>query len=234
MSGPRGCARARGSAPHAGVRRSYLHTASLLVDDIEDGSELRRGVPVAHKIFGTQNENNCPLGPPFCRPDAPCRCVAGVPMVINSANYVYFLALEKCHALGNSRALSVFCEELLDLHRGQGQDIMWRDAGTCPTEEQYRQMVIDKTGGLFRLAVRLMQCFAEPGSKAAELELMPLTNTLALYFQIRDDYINLDSAAYMQNKSFCEDLTEGKFSFLIIHAVVSGCSARTGVCGQLY
>lgn len=31
---------------------SMLHTASLLVDDVEDGSELRRGAPVAHKIFG--------------------------------------------------------------------------------------------------------------------------------------------------------------------------------------
>jgi geranylgeranyl diphosphate synthase type 3 len=75
-----------------------LHNASLLVDDIEDNSKLRRGVPVAHLIFG-------------------------VPSVINTANYVYFLALEKCHALDNSEAMQVFVGELLNLHRGQGHDI---------------------------------------------------------------------------------------------------------------
>ena len=39
------------------------------------------------------------------------------------------------------------------------QEIMWRDTNRCPTEDEYRQMVLDKTGGLFRLAVGLMQVF---------------------------------------------------------------------------
>lgn len=42
---------------------------------------------------------------------------------------------------------------------------------------------------------------------------------LGLYFQIRDDYCNLSLKEYSENKSFCEDLTEGKFSFPIIHAI---------------
>ena len=49
---------------------SMLHNASLLLDDIEDGSELRRGAPTAHKVFGEA-------------------------LTINSANYLYFVALEK-------------------------------------------------------------------------------------------------------------------------------------------
>jgi len=168
-----------------------LHNASLLIDDIEDNSNLRRGVPVAHHIFGT-------------------------PSVINCANYVYFLALEKCHALQNSKAMQVFVKECLNLHRGQGQDILWRDTGKCPTEAQYCAMVIDKTGGLFRLAVGLMQAFA---TQQTETDFSPLVNKLALYFQIRDDLINLADAEYMKSKSFCEDLTEGKFSFPIIHCI---------------
>lgn len=70
-----------------------------MIDDIEDNSKLRRGVPVAHSIFG-------------------------IPTVINTANYAYFLALEKCHALKNTKAMDVFVGELLNLHRGQGQDIL--------------------------------------------------------------------------------------------------------------
>jgi geranylgeranyl diphosphate synthase type 3 len=53
-----------------------------MVDDIEDNSKLRRGIPVAHSIFG-------------------------IPTVINGANYAYFLALEKCHALQNPQAMNV-------------------------------------------------------------------------------------------------------------------------------
>jgi geranylgeranyl diphosphate synthase type 3 len=112
-----------------------LHNASLLIDDIEDDSTLRRGIPVAHSIYG-------------------------VPTTINCANYVYFLALERCHRLGNPAAMNIFVLELLNLHRGQGQDIFWRDNLRCPTEEEYERMVLDKTGGLFRLAVGLMQAFS--------------------------------------------------------------------------
>lgn len=198
-----------------------LHNASLLVDDIEDGSQLRRGQPVAHKIFG-------------------------VPLTLNCANYVYFTALARCHALNSRAAMDVFVLELLNLHRGQGQDILWRDTVHCPTLEEYQTMVLDKTGGLFRLAIGLMQALADDaaagggssgggsaigsaagsaGSSTAAAasttpgRFTPLVNKLALYFQIRDDLVNLRSDKYMQSKSYCEDLTEGKFSYPIIHAI---------------
>jgi geranylgeranyl diphosphate synthase, type III len=48
-------------------------------------------------------------------------------------------------------------DELINLHRGQGLDLYWRDSLTCPTEEEYVEMVGNKTGGLLRLAVKLMQ-----------------------------------------------------------------------------
>ena len=79
-------------------------------------------------------------------------------------------------------------------------------------------MVKDKTGGLFRLAVGLMQAFA---TENKDTDFTSLVDNLALYFQIRDDYINLADEEYMKSKSFCEDLTEGKFSFPIIHCIRS-------------
>jgi geranylgeranyl diphosphate synthase type 3 len=109
-----------------------LHTASLLVDDVEDGSFLRRGLPVTHSIFGTAQ-------------------------TINSANYVYFCALQELQKLGNAQAILIYTEELLNLHRGQGMDLFWRDTLTCPSEDDYLEMVGNKTGGLFRLAIKLMQ-----------------------------------------------------------------------------
>jgi hypothetical protein len=53
------------------------------------------------------------------------------------------------------------------------------------------------------------------------MDFTPLVDKLALYFQIRDDLVNLASTDYMTSKSFCEDLTEGKFSFPIIHTIRS-------------
>ncbi|UNI15336.1 geranylgeranyl pyrophosphate synthetase [Purpureocillium takamizusanense] len=171
---------------------NMLHIASLLVDDIEDGSSLRRGVPVAHHVFGT-------------------------PQTINSANYVYFRALQEVQKLSNPRAVEIFTEELLELHLGQGMDLFWRDTLTCPSEKQYLDMVEKKTGGLFRLAVRLMQ--GESRKDAMPPNCMPLVNALGVLFQIRDDYQNLTAKAYHDSKGMYEDLTEGKFSFPIIHSI---------------
>ncbi|XP_067648305.1 terpene synthase isoform X2 [Eurosta solidaginis] len=168
-----------------------LHNSSLLIDDIEDNSILRRGVPVAHSIYG-------------------------VASTMNAANYVLFLSLEKVQQLGHPEATNVYTEQLLELHRGQGMEIYWRDSFTCPSESDYKLMTIRKTGGLFMLAIRLMQLFSENKE-----DFTKLTAILGLYFQIRDDYCNLSLKEYSQNKSFAEDLTEGKFGFPVIHAVRS-------------
>ncbi|KAI9573177.1 isoprenoid synthase domain-containing protein [Boletus coccyginus] len=179
-----------------------LHSASLMVDDIEDGAQLRRGQPVAHRIYG-------------------------VPQTINTANYVYFLAYKELAALRghdpgdadrvvqNKDLDLVVTEELLSLHRGQGLEIFWRDTLQCPTEEEYVAMVNNKTGGLFRVAVKLMMA-----------DYVPLVNLFGVYFQIRDDYMNLQSTEYSKNKGFAEDLTEGKFSFPIVHGVRADQSNR--------
>jgi len=173
-----------------------LHNASLLLDDIQDSSILRRGIPVAHKIYGEA-------------------------LTINSANYVMFIALERVIALSHPQAVQVYTEQMLELHRGQGMEIYWRDNFRCPTEEEYREISIRKTGGLFNLAVKLMQLFAsdEGTAKGNGDRYVGLTALIGLYFQVRDDYANLKFDEYASNKSFAEDLTEGKFNFPIIHAI---------------
>ncbi|GJN70937.1 geranylgeranyl diphosphate synthase [Purpureocillium lilacinum] len=168
-----------------------LHEASLLIDDVQDSSELRRGFPVAHNIFG-------------------------VPQTINSANYMCYVGLQELQRLENPRAVSIFAEELVNLHRGQGMDLYWRDTLTCPTEDDYLEMVGNKTGGLFRLGIKLMQA-----ESSADVDCVPLVNLIGLIYQIRDDYLNLASKEYTENKGMCEDLTEGKFSFPVIHSIRS-------------
>jgi len=138
-----------------------LHNSSLMIDDIEDNAQLRKGQPVAHKMYG-------------------------IPQTVNAANYVYFLAYkelaklrreEEVASIVGARPLDlVVTEELLNLHRGQGSEIFWRDMLQCPTEEEYISMVNNsasltlcrldtnfkraETGSLFRMGVRLMMAHA--------------------------------------------------------------------------
>ncbi|KAK8818607.1 hypothetical protein WA538_003918, partial [Blastocystis sp. DL] len=166
-----------------------LHVSSLMIDDIEDNSKQRRGVPVAHEVFG-------------------------VASTINAANYVYFLALEKCRSLHNDDALDVFIRELISLHHGQGMDIYWRDHLICPSEDEYKQMISDKTGGLLRLSIGLMQAFSDNHQDYTHLLYL-----IGVFYQIRDDYINICSEKYAKEKCFFEDITEGKFSYPIIQCI---------------
>ena len=222
-----------------GVKRivDKLHNASLLVDDIEDSSVMRRGAPTAHQLFG-------------------------MPLTLNCANHVYFVALSDVLGLVRSVAASllnpandksemaaalrqhyeknemrltlqlttIFTNELVELHEGQGLDILWRDTFTCPTLEQYDAMVLKKTGGLFRLALRMMLALAPPETAGAEQQgspssrteeqLLDLVNHIGIFFQTLDDLLNVTSDDYHQNKSFCDDLTEGKFSYPVIHCIL--------------
>lgn len=163
------------------VRR--LHHASLMMDDVEDASDMRRGAPAAHTVFG-------------------------IAQTINTANYAYFQVLSDMARL-EPRALPALIREFEWLHRGQGLELYWREHATCPTESEYVDMVVHKTGGLFRVALCMMESVAD--TDAAPF--IPLANLLGLLFQVRDDYLNL------QPPSACDDITEGKFSFPIIHAV---------------
>ncbi|KAH3902192.1 related to Geranylgeranyl pyrophosphate synthase [Saccharomycodes ludwigii] len=189
-----------------------LHNASLIIDDIEDNSEQRRGLKTCHLVYG----------------------IAGS---LNSANYAYFEALQllidynKLIDRNDLRLLTIikiFNEELLNLHRGQGLDIYWRDymirvKDLIPKEIDYYNMVMNKTGGLFRLIIKLMQCYIRPEEENIKQneENVHFCNLLGILYQVKDDYLNLiETTEVSINKgTFAEDITEGKFSFPIIHGI---------------
>lgn len=192
-----------------------LHISSLMVDDVEDNATLRRSLPATHTLFG-------------------------IAQTINTANYMYFEAMRLLDITFNfdenlkKKAFVIFNTEMINLHRGQGLDLYWRDSLVCPTESEYINMVMNKTGGLFRLSVKLLELLSpneividligsnddSPSSSSAS-SLVSLANLLGIIYQIRDDYLNLKSVEYNENKGFCEDITEGKFSFLILHSINS-------------
>lgn len=188
-----------------------LHNSSLIIDDIEDNSELRRGSPTAHIIYG-------------------------IPLSLNAGNMMYFKGLEQILDFGKPEMVEVYCKCMMELHRGQGKDIYWRDQHLftnttstststtlgIPTEEDYTHMVSDKTGGLFKLAFGLISSLRSTEVHSSLIrDLNDLVSLIGLLYQIRDDYLNLTSDEYATSKSYCEDFSEGKISFIIITSAKS-------------
>jgi geranylgeranyl diphosphate synthase type 3 len=85
------------------------------IDDIQDNSILRRGIPAAHTVYG-------------------------VPSTINAANYVHFVALIRMQSLNHPEAMALCIEQLMEWYDGQGMEISWRDNHMCPSVEEYKEV----------------------------------------------------------------------------------------------
>lgn len=109
-----------------GILEKFTHAQKNRIDDVQDDSELRRGFPVSHLIYG-------------------------VPQTINTANLVYFLAIQDILKLGIPGMVEICTEELIHLHEGQGIELYWRDSLTCPTELEYIDMVNNSKSFIKRL-----------------------------------------------------------------------------------
>ena len=172
----------------------FVHTASLIHDDIEDGADVRRGKPAAHITFGLDT-------------------------AINAGSWLYFEATACIETLNCSNEFkknlySLYAQELRRLHLGQAMDIYWhRNPTVIPSSKQYSAMVQCKTGTLASLAAQIgfaaggteQKLIAEGGKLAAKL---------GEGFQIIDDVQNLTTGN--PGKKRGDDIVEGKKSLPVL------------------
>ena len=179
-----------------------IHNGTIIVDDIEDDSELRRGKPALHNIYGTD-------------------------IAINAGNMLYFLPLLPLlrSGVGEEKkcvAFRVYAEEMINLHLGQSMDIFWhKGKAKTITEEQYLQMCALKTGTLARMAARLAVVLSD-GDKKTEEALGHMAETIGIAFQIQDDILDITSHDKRFGKSWGNDIKEGKRSFMVVHVLSCG------------
>jgi len=175
----------------------YSHNASLIHDDIEDGSDERRGKPAIHKMFGDD-------------------------IAINSGSFLYFLALsciENCvsnepRQFNKELILKQWAECIRRLHLGQSMDISWhRDITYVPEIDDYYVMCALKTGSLARLAVELGAIAAGAPQEVIKL-LGDAADSMGIGFQILDDVKNLTTGVYGKKRG--DDIVEGKKSLPIL------------------
>ncbi|KAF7303043.1 hypothetical protein MKEN_01267600 [Mycena kentingensis (nom. inval.)] len=181
---------------------SILHTASLMYVPVADRRHRGQLAAAARPTSGAQD---------IRRPADDQLCELHVLPRVPGAG-----AHRDAPEGGLKPLYDILTSELVHLHRGQGLEILWRDSLQCPTEEEYIDMVNNKTGGLLRIGIRLMMACA---TKNRGVDYLALTNMIGITFQIRDDLLNLQNSVYEVNKGFAEDLTEGKFSFPVIHSI---------------
>lgn len=168
-----------------------LHNASLILDDIQDGSLLRRGSPATHCIFGNAQS-------------------------VNSATYMFMNTCLRIQSLQllKPTAMDTLLKGTMGLFVGQSWELKWKFHVRCPSVREYMAMIDGKTGAMFTMLVHLMHSMSN--SSVSLVEFDRFTILLGRFYQVRDDYINLQDDKYSEQKGFCEDLDEGKFSFPVI------------------
>jgi geranylgeranyl diphosphate synthase type I len=181
-----------------------IHNGTLMVDDIEDSSKLRRGKPCTYKIYGSD-------------------------IAINAGNAMYYLPLlpliENRIRIPRQklfRIYEIYVQEMINLSLGQSMDIAWhRGMANADKigEDDYLQMCAYKTGTLARMSAKIAGVFADASEELIE-KLGHFAESIGLAFQMQDDVLDLTSTEFTEKKGAVgEDITEGKRSLMVIHTL---------------
>ncbi len=183
----------------------FIHNATLIVDDLEDSSEMRRGKKAIHLIYGAD-------------------------IAVNAANLVYYLPLkilenqqDKLSSDAILKIHKIYTQEMINLGFGQATDIAWHKGlvdDTKISEKQYLQMCAFKTGCLARMSAKVAAVVGGSDNKLITA-FGVLGESLGVVFQIQDDILNITEYELSKGKGLGEDITEGKRSLPVIYAVNS-------------
>lgn len=193
-------------ALHCAVSIELLHNALLVVDDIQDGSVERRGLPTLHETHG-------------------------VPIALNVGSTMSILSLvpllRNVESCGPHVALWIFeraIEVAQQCAEGQAMELGWRlDNRLNITQAEYFDMVLRKTcsySTIFPLRVGAMIGRGTENTTDATLRYGFLVGAA---FQAQDDILNIDGDHARYGKELCGDLLEGKRTLLTIR-LLSLCS----------
>jgi geranylgeranyl pyrophosphate synthase len=96
-------------------------------------------------------------------------------------------------------------------------DIYYTNNKVIPTIDEYTKMIVYKTGYGFLM---LLEVLIDKSNNVVMIKnkeiLEKILTTFSIFYQIRDDYINLTDPEYWKIKGFCQDLEEGKISYLLV------------------
>jgi len=169
-----------------------IHTATLLHDDVVDGSTLRRGLQTAHTIWGSEAS-------------------------VLVGDYLYSRAFQLVVELKHQPILDIFAKATHFIAEGEIlQLVNCKNADT--TEALYFDIIHRKTAKLFEVATELPALL----STDAENEIAALRDyglQMGLAYQLIDDAIDYSQSADIAGKNVGQDIAEGKMTLPLIHAM---------------
>ena len=170
----------------------FLHTATLLHDDVVDMSTLRRGKPTANANWG--NASSVLVG-----------------------DFVYSKAFQLMVGIGNLQVMQILSDTTTKIAEGEVSQLM--AIGDLNLDQnRYFEVIRNKTAQLFEGACQAAAVVANSG--AAQLEQAGLYGRhLGLAFQLVDDYLDYAGDSADLGKNVGDDLAEGKLTLPLIDAL---------------
>jgi octaprenyl-diphosphate synthase len=173
----------------------FIHTATLLHDDVVDESTLRRGRATANESFGN-------------------------PASVLVGDFLYSRAFQMMLDAGQMRVMEILADATNVIAEGEVLQLMnMHDASL--DEAAYLRVIRSKTAKLFEASARLGAVLAQ-ADRALEEACAEYGQALGTAFQVIDDVLDYDGEAAVMGKNLGDDLREGKATLPLIAAMQRG------------
>lgn len=192
-------ARALGYSDRAHVTSAaiieFIHTATLLHDDVVDDSGLRRGRRTANSVYGNAAS-------------------------VLTGDFLYSRAFQMMVQIGDMQVMQVLANATNVIAEGEVQQLVnCHDPDT--TEARYLEVIRNKTAKLFEAGAELAAILAGQHASLGT-QLTRYGMHLGTAFQLRDDALDYDASPAVIGKNVGDDLAEGKPTLPLIHAIRAG------------
>ena len=177
----------------------FIHTATLLHDDVVDASDMRRGRSTANSIWG--NEASVLVG-----------------------DFLYSRSFEMMVEVNNMRVMEILAGTTNTIARGEVMQLMnCHDPET--SEERYFEVIHNKTAKLFEAAAQVCAVISQQNG-SMEAAITRYGMHLGIAFQLIDDALDYGRHNAELGKNIGDDLAEGKPTLPLIHAMRTGTAAQ--------
>ncbi|MEQ8204849.1 MAG: polyprenyl synthetase family protein, partial [Woeseia sp.] len=168
---------------HAAAIIEFIHTATLLHDDVVDSSARRRGRDTANTVFGNQAS-------------------------VLVGDFLYSRAFQMMVDVGQMRVMQILADATNTIAAGEVMQLMNVHEADV-TEDDYRQVIYRKTARLFEAGSQIAALLANR-DPADEKAMIAYGQNLGTAFQLIDDALDYDSTPEELGKNLGDDLAEGK------------------------
>jgi octaprenyl-diphosphate synthase len=170
----------------------FIHTATLLHDDVVDESTMRRGRETANAVFGNQAS-------------------------VLVGDFLYSRAFQMMVGLQQMKVMDILSDATNRIAQGEVMQLMnCNDPDT--TEESYLEVIYSKTARLFEAATQLAAVLTDQ-DPAIEFAMQAYGKHLGTAFQLIDDVLDYTAQAEDMGKNAGDDLAEGKPTLPLLHAM---------------